>query len=149
MRFLAMAAALLVLTACGGSGGRTAAQSSPLEGAWLGAVSDTQGHQTLAFDFQMGDCPCGSLTVSGLHMIQASACFGADSTMTAQMAGGMMGGGGTMTLDLWSGPGTTGNHLHVEVAMNGTMNRGTGSYTLTGVTEGCLSATGTFTMTHK
>lgn len=124
-------------------------QNTALNGAWSGTVQDSGGQTTMTFDFSMMGGSGSMMSVSGLQMTMATACFGAGATLSAQMGGGMMGAGGTMTMDLWSGPGQTGNHLHMEVTMNAGMTGGSGTYTLTGTTPDCTSASGTFSMVHK
>jgi hypothetical protein len=65
------------------------------------------------------------------------------------MGGGMMGPGTRITMDLWSDAARTGNHLQMVMVMNDRMDGMTGTYTLTGVTPGCNSGSGTITMGRK
>lgn len=64
------------------------------------------------------------------------------------MSSGMMTGMQMqITMDMWSNSDRTGNHLNMQVGMPmGNNNQMTGTFTLTGVTLGCTSQTGTVTM---
>lgn len=153
MRILAWMVAVAVLAGCGGSGSapsQTTAPTTAASGTWAASVLDAQQRPALGFMFLMAPGMGSMMTVSGFQMTQVSACFTNQATLSVQMSGsGMMGSGSTMVMDLWSGPGPTGNHLHMEMTMASGALGGSGTYTLTGVTPGCLSASGTFTMTRK
>lgn len=144
----------LFLIGCGGSG-TSPVQVQSADGNWSATTATpTTGPTLPTFTFTMMHGSGSMMTMSNFQMVTTTACFGPGSVMTTsgQMTGGMMGGmmgpGTQITMDLWSDAAHTGNHLTMVMVMNSGMNGMTGTYTLTGVTPGCSSGSGTLTMTH-
>lgn len=83
-------------------------------------------------------------------MDSLASCFGTDTVMSGQMGQGMM-NGGAMTMSMsWTSPNNAGvNTLIMQGNMGMGMHSGSGTFTLTGGTPGCMSEQGTFTMTHN
>ncbi len=157
MRFRYVAAFLLLLMAvgCGGKDPVLQNTAADANGSWTASATAYQGAGTSPLDFTF------TMTSSGMNgmmnfsnfQVGQNACFGPNSVMTGTMTmsgtvGGMMGGTGsaTMSMDMWSNADKTGNHLHVDMTMASGMGSATGQYTLTGVTAGCVSSSGSFSM---
>ncbi len=147
--FLAVAG-LLFVAACGG-GSKTTQQQASATGSWTTTLSSSTGQQQpITFNFGMNQS--GSmLNISNLNFANVNNCFGAGSVMTGQMmnSGSMMMAGMQMqiTMDMWSNQDKSGNHLTMQMGMpSGNNNQMTGTFTLTGVTQGCTSQTGSVTM---
>lgn len=139
------------MAGCGGSNTSqptTGTQSA--DGNWAAAIANPLGQPGITFTFTMAQSGGSSsmMNMSNLQMTTLSVCFGAGSVMTGQMGGGMMGAGSQITMDMWSDAAHTGNHLNMVMTMNATMDGMTGTYTLTGGTGGCVSSSGTITMTR-
>jgi len=149
---------LLLLTACGG-GGNTHPQAltQTANGTWAATSAvPSSGPALPTFTFTMMQGSGSMMSFSNMQMINTTACFGAGSVMVTSgpMSGGMMGSGmmgpGTqIVMDLWSDAAHTGNHLNMVMVMNGGMDGMTGTYTLTGVTPGCASGSGTISMGRR
>jgi hypothetical protein len=156
-KLLGVMLASLVLTGCGGGGAAQAPmQATSADGTWAATTANpTTGPTPPTFSFTMTHNSGSMMTMGNLQMVVTTGCFGPGSVMTTtgQMSGGMMGGmmgpGTQITMDLWSDAAHTGNHLTMVMVMNSGMNGMTGTYTLTGVTPGCSSGSGTITMTHQ
>ncbi len=146
----------LVLVGCGGNDKSltTSNTITSADGSWTAsATSVASGTQPMNMNFTMMSSGTGGMmNFSGIQITTQSSCFGSGTMMTATITmGGMMMGSGsatTMTMDMWSAAGQTGNHLHATMTMSSDMHSGSGQYTLTGVTTGCMNDSGTFTMTH-
>lgn len=143
----------VVLVGCGGGNmSHTPSQVQAADGNWTAPQATPATGPTLpTFTFTMKYC-CGSMmNMSQFQMATTTACFGPGSVMTTtgQMSGGMMGPGTQITMDLWSDAAHTGNHLNMVMVMNAAMTGMTGTYTLTGVTPGCSSGSGTISMSRQ
>jgi hypothetical protein len=151
MKLRAVLAAMaigIMLVACGGGGGSTI--TNPTSRAWSEALSNSSGQQLGSFTFTMMQ---NSTALTGSNMNFANLgsldqCFGAGSVMSGQMGQGMM-NGGTVTMTVsWTAPNNAGtNTMTMQGNMAMGMASGSGSFTLTGQTPGCMSEQGTYTMT--
>lgn len=146
---------VLVMGGCGGSGTtQPQPQSQSANGTWMTtSASPASGPTPPNFSFSMMGGAGSMMNISHMQMINTTACFGPGSVMTStapmsggMMSGGMMGPGTQIVMDLWSDAAHTGNHLNMVMVMNGNMDGMSGTYTLTGVTPGCLSGSGTISM---
>jgi hypothetical protein len=157
-------AVVALLLACGGGSSSPAAANNPpaqtsANGTWVAATTTSAGQQSIGFTStitQNGSMQMmGSsamMTGSGITFTTVQNCFSAGNvTMTGTMT---MQAGGQMSMQMvMSGlpQGVTSsqqNQLTMQGTMNSTFTQMTGTYTLTGVTAGCTSQTGTFTMTR-
>ncbi len=144
----------LVLAGCGGSGG-TRNSSNAASGFWSvtlnsAAVPPAAGSaQFLTFTMSMNQSG-NTLTGSNVNINETNTCFGPGSTISGQLTMGVMGQGNEMQMTMVSAgaPGAQ-NALTMTGAMSAMMNGASGSFTLTGVTPGCVSTTGTFTMVQQ
>jgi len=157
-RYACLVVGILLVAGCGGSGStHSASQVAPMNGTWATtSATPATGPVPPGFSFTMMEGGGSMMSLSGMKMLNTTGCFGEDSHMVtnATMSGGMMGGGmmgpGTqVVMDLWSDAAHTGNHLHMVMTMNGSMNGMTGTYTLEGVTPGCMSGSGTMSMGRR
>lgn len=154
----APALSLILALVVGGCGGSGTAQHQPkalsANGTWLTTLATpASGPTPPTFSFSMTGGTGSMMNISNMQMINTTGCFGAGSVMTStapisggMMSGGMMGPGTQIVMDLWSDAAHTGNHLNMVMVMTGTMDGMTGTYTLMGVTPGCLSGSGTISM---
>lgn len=157
-RYAYLMVGILVTMGCGGSGStHSSSQMAPATGTWAttSAIPAT-GPVPPGFSFTMMEGSGSMMNLSGMKMLNTTGCFGEGSHMVtnAPMSGGMMGGGmmgpGTqVVMDLWSDAAHTGNHLHMVMTMNGSMDGMTGTYTLEGVTPGCTSGSGSISMGRR
>ncbi len=144
----------LVLAGCGGNGG-TRSTANPATGFWSVTLNSTAvppaagTNQFLNFTMSMNQSG-NTLTGTNLNINQTNACFGPGTTISGQLTMGVMGQGNAMQLTMVSA-GTPGaqNTLTMTGAMSSAMNAANGNFTLTGVTPGCVSTTGTFTMVQQ
>ena len=157
-RLFASVALTLLLAGCGGTTAARQDLSMPSANGTWAEVSATpaSGPVPPGFSFTMMTGGASMMSFSNLQMLNLTPCFGEGSVMssTGMMSGGMMGGGmmgpgNQITMDLWSDATHTGNHLQMVMVMNDRMDGMTGTYTLTGVTPGCSSGSGTITMGRK
>ncbi len=141
---------ILLLAACGG--GSSSQQTATPNGNWTATLTSTAStQQPITFTFGMNQNG-NTLTMSGMNFNNMNNCFGTGSVMSGQMMGssGMMAGMQMqMSMEMWSNSDHTGNHLVMTMGMpSGNNNQLSGAFTLTGVTSGCESETGTVTMTR-
>ncbi len=150
---IALLVSVLALAACGGSGARS---SQPANGFWsvtLTNPASPENGQVLSFTFNMNQNG-NALTGSSMNLNEPTSCFAQDSTISGQLAAGA-GQAMGMQVTVVSGPslGTGQNQLVLSGTMtpasNGAVNGATGTFVLTGVTPGCVSTSGTFTMTRQ
>ncbi len=154
MKYAALLAILTLVSSfigCGGGSSPTAS-TNPATGAWAETLTSSPGQQlgSFTFDLAQNNTALTGSSMNFANMPSLDPCFGIGTTMTGQMDQGMM-NGGTMTMTMsWTGPNGTGTNT---LTMNGTMamgmGSGSGTFTLNGQTPGCMSETGTFTMTHS
>lgn len=151
-------AGILFLSGCGGGGStHSPSQAALVNGTWATtSVTPATGPVPPSFSFTMMEGSGSMMSLSGMTMLNTTGCFGADSHMVTNapmsggmMSGGMMGPGTQVVMDLWSDAAHTGNHLHMVMTMNGSMDGMTGTYTLEGVTPGCTSGSGTMSMGRR
>ncbi len=140
----------VVLAACGG--GSSSQQTATPNGNWTATLNSTgTGQQPIAFTFGMNQNG-STVNVTGMNFTNLNNCFGNGSIMSGQMmgSGGMMAGMQMqLIMEVWSNSDRTGNHLVLQLGMpSGNNNQLNGTFTLTGVTSGCQSETGTTTMTR-
>lgn len=144
-------AGTVLLAACGG-GSNSSQQATTPNGNWTATLTSTgTTQQPITFTFGINQNG-NTLIVSGMNFTNLNNCFGTGSVMSGQMmdSGGMMSGMQMqMAMEMWSNSDHTGNHLVLTMGMpSGNNNKLTGTFTLTGVTSGCQTETGTVTMTR-
>lgn len=144
---IVLIAGLLGLGACGSS--NTDQQQASATGNWTASLTNSvTGQQTFTFNFGMNQNG-NNLAMTNMSFPNMNNCFGPGSVMSGQMtsSGMMMGMQMQMSMEMWSNSDKTGNHLSMQMSMpSGNNNQMSGTYTLTGVTSGCTSQTGTVTM---
>src|SRR5262249_55520069 len=123
----------------------------PTSHAWTEALSHPAGQQLGSFTFTMmqnnTSLTCTNMNFANLGSLDQ--CFGTGSVMSGEMGQGMMNGGAmTMTVS-WTAPNNAGtNTMTMQGNMAMGMASGSGTFTLTGQTPGCMSEQGTYTMTQ-
>lgn len=125
--------------------------SPDVSGNWEAATTSATGGQALTIGFTMQEGTATGnttpVTFSGFTLTPTTDCFdnanaNATGTITAPVQAG---GNRTMIIDLWSQPGATGNHAVLTMTLDPSNNSATGTYALTGVTNGCNSDNGSVT----
>ncbi len=144
----------LVLTGCGGTGG-TRNSANPVSGFWsvtLNSSTVPPGASTTQFLNLTFALTQNGSTVSGtnLNINQTTTCFGAGTTISGQVTMGVAGQGNAIQLTLVSAGGAGAqNTLTLVGGLSSAMNGASGNFTLVGVTPGCVSTAGTFSMSQQ
>ncbi len=147
IRLLFLAIALFAL----GCSDNNAANVS---GNWQAVTTSAAGGQALTIQFAMQEGTANGnttpVTFSGFTFSPTNNCFdntnaNATGTITAPVQAGAS---RSMTIDLWSQAAATGNHAVLTMTIDPSNNSATGTYTLTGVTNGCNPDNGSVTFTR-
>lgn len=139
--------------ACGTNNSLTSSTSA--SGAWTDSLTSSTGQSlgTVAFTITQSGTTIQGVNMNFSTSPALSQCFGPDTTMTGQMNMqiGMSGMANSMTMTFTGNPsgGSVNNTLVMQGGMSSGMNSGSGTYTLTGNTAGCVSQSGVFTMTRQ
>lgn len=149
MKLLGIISAVLVATMLLGCGGGNGSTSNPANGTWSATLDTSSGEQLGSFTFDMtqNNTQLSGSNMNFANMGSLSQCFGAGTMMNGQMGPGMM-NGGTMSMTMsWTQSGLT-NTLTMQGNMAQGMVSGSGTFSLTAQTSGCVSQSGDFTMMH-
>ena len=148
MQYLFQSTALaltIFLVACGGGSPHAASAN----GSWSAVLAIPADPQPGTFTFNLTQnntaLSANSLNFSGMGNF--SPCFGVGTTLSGSLGLAMMNGGAmTMTM-FWTPPGGAAtNTMAMQGNLTSDMTSGSGTFTLTGQTSGCVSQLGTFTM---
>ncbi len=143
---------VLILAGCGGAG---ATSSQPASGFWsvtLTNPASPESGQVLSFTFTLTQNG-NSLAGSSLNLNEPTSCFGPTTSISGQLTPGMAQAMPMQIVMISANSGAGQNQLVMTGTMtpaaNGATNGASGSFTLTGATPGCVSTSGTFTMTRQ
>lgn len=140
--FLMLLAAVLVI----GCGTSTAPDVS---GNWTGTTTSTQGGTSVTFTFTMQEGASNGNTVpvtfSSLSFTTQNNCFDNSATITGTITPGSP---RTMAIDIFSLPNNAGNHSAINLTIAPDNNSATGTYVLTGGSNGCTNDQGNLTITR-
>jgi hypothetical protein len=145
MKYLRLAALLLVGLFVVGCGSNSNSNSANLNGTWNATLLSTNNTTAFSFGTTLATNSDGSLTISNFNFTTNSSCFGSGETETGSfsLTGNFNGQvSGKFGLNVQSGS-PSGNTLTMAGTVNG--NTITGTWTLAGST-GCTGS-GAFTMT--
>jgi len=138
----------LALVACGGKPSKMTSTHAASE-AWTETLADATWRHLGSFTFDIGlnDTILTGSRMNFVNIGLLAECFGAGTVMTGLLDQEMM-KVSTISLSIsWTAPNGAGtNTMMMRGAMAIGMESGSGTFTLTGQTPGCISQMGTFTM---
>ncbi len=129
--------------------------SPNVSGNWVANTTSTGGGTALTITFTMQEGTASGnttpVTFSNFTFTPTNNCFdntnaNATGTITAPVQSGA---NRTMSVDLWSAAGATGNHAVLTLTIDPSNNSMTGTYALTGVVGGCNSDNGNITVNRQ
>ncbi len=149
---VALLGCALLLAGCGGAGARS---SQPASGTWsvtLTNPASPESGQVLSFTFILNQNG-NSLTGNSLNLNEPTSCFGPGTSISGQLSPGMGQSMGMQLVMVSAAASGAGNQLVLTGTMtpaaNGATNGASGNFTMTGVTPGCVSTSGSFTMVRQ